>query len=160
LQTLYDGIRGVIDAARVGTDETTEELLHRTFQLLSTNYLRARFPLVYWFGQLAGFVDESFSLDRIPNRKGWGDYLKEPLHTLADVYRDAWPIDTEAQAKTLSDATLAPFGVLLGFWQQTLFKLLKKANLYVKLPVPQVLYGWEAGFGSSTPVGDQLAARM
>ena len=98
----------------------------------------------------------------MPDRvgKGFADYLKEPLHTLHGIYGDVWPLETEAQAQILSDATLAPLGVVIGFWNKTLAKLLMKAKLRVQLPVPRVLYGWEsAEQGTLTPVGDQLAAR-
>jgi hypothetical protein len=159
LQALYTAVTAVIEASSVGTQEANEELYHRCVTLLSLNYFRGRFPLLFWVGQALGFISESLEIGRMPNAPGIGAYFKEPIHTLAEMYRDAWPIETEAQAKTLSDATLAPLGVLIGFWQKTFYKLLKKANLYVELPVSEVLYGWEASTQSTTPVGDRLGNR-
>jgi hypothetical protein len=153
----------------VGGQETVEELLHRTFRLMTLHYMRVRFPILYWIGQASGFVEESFSIDRIPENVGDGfvsvgerflDFLDEPKATLRDIFGDMWPIETEAQAKLLSDATLAPLGVTLGFWNQTLAKLLKKIKVRTALPTPRVLYGWEGSKnGTLTPIGDQLAAR-
>src|SRR5262249_36920045 len=141
---------------------TAEELLHRTFRLMSLNYLRLRLPVLFWLGQAAGFIEESFSTGRIPSETGPGivQFLEHPLETLSDLYGPLWPIETEEQAKVLSDATLAPFGVLLGYWNRLIAKQLKKKKIKATLPLPRVLYGWEGSEnGTVTPVGDQLAAR-
>jgi hypothetical protein len=159
LKELYTAVTQILDASAAGSQEVQEELYHRFFRLLSLSYLRVRYPILFWIGQALGFLGESLDVDRMPNTPGISAYLKEPVHTLAEVYRGAWPIETEAQAKTLSDATLAPLGVLIGFWQKTFYKLLRKAGLYVELPVPQILYGWEAGAQSPTPVGDRIGGR-
>src|SRR5215207_3675483 len=169
LKELYAAVRAVVEAAHVGGQETVEELLHRTFRLMSLHYLRVRFPILFWLGQASGFVEESFSIDRIPDNVGDGfvsvgerflDFLDEPKATLREIFGDMWPIETEAQAKLLSDATLAPLGVTVGFWNKTLTKLLKKIKVRTSVPAPRVLYGWESSKnGSVTPIGDQLAAR-
>src|SRR5215207_5857767 len=169
LKELYAAVRGVVEAANVGGEETAEELAHRTFMLMSLHYLRVRFPILFWLGQASGFFEESFSIDRIPDRTGNGfvsvgerflEFFEDPKATLRDTFGDMWPIQTEAQAKVLSDATLAPLGVLIGFWNKTLAKLLEKKKIKAKLPVPRVLYGWEGSKnGTLTPIGDQLAAR-
>ena len=163
LKELYEAVRSIVEAASVGGDETAEELLHRTFRLMSLNYLRVRFPILFWLGQAAGFVEESFSTDRIPDAAGKGivDFLEAPFATLEALYDPLWPIDTEAQAQVLSAATLAPLGVLFGYWNRTLAALLAKIKINAELPLPRVLYGWEGSAdGTLTPVGDQLAARM
>ncbi|HET6315237.1 MAG TPA: DUF6603 domain-containing protein, partial [Chloroflexota bacterium] len=88
------------------------------------------------------------------------EFLEDPKATLRDIFGDMWPIETEEQARVLSHATLAPLGVTVGFWNQTLAKLLAKINLRTSLPAPRVLYGWESSKnGTSTPIGDQLANR-
>src|SRR5215471_6552658 len=163
LKELYEAVRAIVEAASVGGDETAEELLPRTFRLMSLNYLRVRFPMLFWLGQAAGFVEESFSTDRIPDAAGKGivDFLEAPFETLEELYDPLWPIDTEAQAQVLSAATLAPLGVLFGYWNRTLAALLAKIKINAELPLPRVLYGWEGSAdGTLTPVGDQLAARM
>jgi hypothetical protein len=162
LKELYESVRAVVEAANVGGQETAEELLHRLFRLMSLHYLRVRLPILFWLGQAFGFIEESFSTDRIPAPVGKGivDFLGSPKATLRDLYGDVWPVETEDQARVLSDATLAPFAVLIGFWNKTLAKLLKKAKLNTALPVSRVLYGWEGSKnGTLTPIGDRLAAR-
>jgi hypothetical protein len=162
LKELYEAVRAIVEAANVGGQETAEELLHRTFRLMSLNYLRVRFPILFWLGQAAGFIEESFSTDRIPDQAGKGilRFLESPRKTLKELYGPLWPIETEAQAKVLSDATLAPLGVVLGFWNNTLAKLLAMIKVNTRLPAPRVLYGWEGSKnGTLTPIGDQLAAR-
>src|SRR5262245_45324585 len=131
LKELYEAVRAVVEAASVGGEETAEELLHRLFRLMSLHYLRVRLPILFWLGQASGFIEESFSTDRIPDPVGKGilSFLGAPRQTLSELYGGVRPPETEDQAKVLSDATLAPFGVLIGFWNKTLAKLLAKIKV-------------------------------
>src|SRR3954468_19220630 len=47
LQALYTAVTAIVEASSVGTQEATEELYHRCVTLLSLNYLRGRFPLLF-----------------------------------------------------------------------------------------------------------------
>jgi len=161
LKAMYHAVRDVVDAARSGSDaqsETTDEVLHQLFRLLSLNYLRIRQPELFWLGQAAGFIEESFGSQRIPGPIGRGivDAFLNTEKYLKLIY--PWPIQTEAEAVRLSGATLAPLAVAIGFLTKRLYKRFEK--LHIEQPSHRVLYGWEpVKTGSPTPVGDALNGR-
>src|SRR6185295_19142481 len=115
--------------------------------------------LFYWFGSLFGFLQEEFTTEASPVGHDIGSFLKSPVDHLKSVYGAALPLDTEAQAELLSEATLAPMAVMLGFWNKTIYRLLNKIHLGFQLPDAQVLYGWDPADNSPTPVGDRLNHR-
>src|SRR3712207_4756313 len=112
LKAMYQAVRDVVDAARSGpnaAEATTDEVLHGLFRVLSLNYLRIRQPNLFWFGQAAGFIEESFGGGRIPGPVGRGivDALRRNTAYWDELYGDVWPIQTEADAARFSAATLA-----------------------------------------------------
>jgi hypothetical protein len=158
IKSTYEALRGYVEVLNDDSQINTE-LTYHFYRILTTNFVRTRMPLFYWFGSLFGFLQEEFTTETGPVGSSIGSFLKSPIDHLKGVYAEALPLDTEAQATLLSEATLAPLAIALGFWNKTLYKLLNLFHLGFKLPEAQVLYGWEAPDGSPTPVGDRLDAR-
>jgi hypothetical protein len=172
VRVAYETIRGLVQAASAGSDATDafiEDAVHRIFQLLSLNYLRINFPLVFWFGQAAGFVDESFASQLLPAGAKREiakqlvaafsdpiDYFKQTYH---ELYGVNWPIETADQAAALSSATFAPLATLLAIFQKKIYEDLAKAHPDFTPPELRLLYGWEPVIGAPTPTADAIAAR-
>ena len=135
------------------------ELTYAFYRILTTNFLRTRTPLFYWMFSLFGFLQEEFTGEAQPVGSAIGAFFQDPKKHLKTVYNSALPLDTEANAAVMSEATLAPLAVALGFWDITIYKLLNLVHLGFHLPDAQVLYGWDAPPGSPTPIGDRLNNR-
>jgi hypothetical protein len=158
IKSAYEALRAYVEVLNDDSQFNTE-LTYQFYRVLTTNFMRTRMPLFYWFGSLFGFLQEEFTGEAQPVGSSLGSFLQSPIDHLKTVYGDALPLETEAQAELLSEATLAPLAVALGFWNKTLYKLLNVVHLGFKLPEAQVLYGWEAPDNSPTPVGDRLSHR-
>lgn len=160
IKAIYTAISSSVEAAKTGTSEATEEIVHRLLRVMSLSYFRLRLPVAFWLGQAFGFGVEAFSSElREPVGKGIVGFVSSPGEHFARIYGDNWAPESEEQARQLSHAILAPLAVALGFWEKTLYKLLELANLGVKLPPRKVLYGWDPAPGSTTPVADRLDGR-
>jgi hypothetical protein len=120
LKAVAAAIENGIKSTQQGTDAFTDEMIHQWFRLMTVNYLRFRFPLVYWSGQLFGFIEQQFSTDVIPEPVGKAiiPFLKDPVKELKRLYTTKNGdgerfLDTEEDARVLSHATFIP---LLTFW--------------------------------------------
>ena len=115
-----------------GAIEAVKEAAHHLLNVLAFNYIRIRYPLVYWIGQPLGFIEES--------HKGIGLLLK---NVFAPLFPGSFKFNlkTEDDAKTSSNLTFLPLGVLVSFGEKLPFvkRLIKKKDM-----PDQLLYGWDS----------------
>jgi hypothetical protein len=129
LKVIADAIKGFVRAAGISSEEAIEEYSHRAFQILALNYVRMHQPGLYWTAQPFGFIEESVTTHSTakayPERfvsffKGIGDHFKEL----------GVGLETEEQAKGLSDLVFLPLALLTAILQR-----------YLK--ISDFAYGWE-----------------
>jgi hypothetical protein len=168
-----------------------EAVLHSVLGLLITNYARFNFPKLYWFAEPAlfleslatsdpivkgnsiaftnglkkvgafaldlGFRDSSAAFNKITDLVG--DLFTAPLERLGKTF----PLETEADAKRLSDFSLLPSAIALAYFESERLKnQIESPSPFSKLDtvfIADSIYGWDASPVSTTPVADQIAER-
>jgi hypothetical protein len=157
---------------------TAEELGDALLRLMSTNYIRLRFPFLYWLAQPLLLLDDAMSTGLLPepiareitlqNLAGaghdiqqlvggffinLGEFIEGPIDYLKSLPYP--PLDTEDDAQLISDIGGSALAAAIGFTRKKLVEhnVLKPEQI-------QVLYGWEPDTDSKTPVADQISGRM
>lgn len=163
----YDAIAGMVEAGIEGKaeggaagagKELAREAAGRLLSLLTLSYARLRWPRLYKWGQLLSFIEEVSStnlteqvyFDRFPELLGTGcDYVK----------RYIGPLETEADAKILSDDWFVILAGLMGWQGNEEESHGGKQFLPDFFATKNIIYGWDAAPNSTAPVADALAAR-
>ena len=141
------------------------EITHRLIDILAVDYLRLHSlttvkgrplgPLIYWFAQALGFLEEPLSAT-IPHIV-WNRFA-----TIWKGRKDrAWLLDTEEQARTLSDNVFIPLAaglVILEFFGLT-SSTSREGDGDLSTLAIEPLYGWEPAPGSATPLLDRISER-
>ncbi|MGZ4525402.1 MAG: DUF6603 domain-containing protein [Mycobacterium sp.] len=157
---------------------TAEESFDALLRLMSTNYVRLRFPFLYWLAQPLLLLDDAMSTGLLPepiareitlqNLAGaehaipqvvggffinLGEFIEGPIDYLKSLPYP--PLDTEDDAQLISDIGGSALAAAIGFTRKKLVEhnVLKPEQI-------QVLYGWEPDTDSKTPVADQISGRM
>lgn len=152
LKAIVEAVTAYIKAIDETDEEITDQFLHQFFRLLATNYIRQREPLLFWLGQLLGFLEEGFTTDTIPKPIGEGivAFIKQPIHEIRSIHGS---LQTEEDAQRWSHRIFIPATALLGHF---ITKLSEAAHI----PKPaSISYGWVPSDESVTPQGDELLAR-
>ena len=157
---------------------TAEEIFDALLRLMSTNYIRLRFPFLYWLAQPLLLLDDASSTGLLPepiareitlqNLAGaghgiqqlvggffinLGEFIEGPIDYLKSLPYP--PLDTDDDAQLISDIGGGALAAAFGFVRKKLVEhnVLKPEQI-------QVLYGWEPDTDSKTPVADQISGRM
>ena len=123
--TVLEAIRGFVDASGAGARGEVDEALRQFLSLTSTEYVRLRYPTLYFALRLAGVIE-----DRLPTAFYAGadaviskdifsnllDAVEAPFELLAKVY--STPED-DAGSTALAAASFIPLATLLAYWDQT-----------------------------------------
>ena len=122
---VVESIEAFIDAAGAGEDAVVKEVLRQFLSLTSTEYVRLRWPTVFFAAKLLGVVedrvptgfyavaDEVITTDVFDNLLA---LLEAPFDHFGRVY--STPED-DAGARALANETLLPLAILLAYWDQT-----------------------------------------
>lgn len=158
LQAGIADLKAIVEAVKAfiketgGSDEAiTEQFVHQYLRLMSINFIRQREPMLFWLGQLLGFIEDGFTTETIPKPIGEGivAFFKDPFQELGDVYGS---LQTEEDARRISHGVFIPATFLLGHFT--------KLSNYARVPKPAALtYGWVPSDNSATPQGDELLTR-
>jgi hypothetical protein len=163
---VVESIEAFLDAAGDGEDAIVKESLRQFLSLTSTEYVRLRWPTLFFVAKLLGVVE-----DRLPAGfyaaaeevittdvfKNLFALLEAPFDHFARVY--STPED-DAGARALGNSTLIPGALLLAYWDQTARQGLKILGADVEVPTHKVLQGWDTHVGTTSPVGDHLSESM
>lgn len=146
LKVIAEAVKAFIRAAGISGEEAVEEYSHRAFQILSLNYVRMHQPGLYWAAQPFGFIEESVTTHSTakayPERfvsffKGIGDHFQEL----------GVGLETEEEAKGLSDLVFLPLAVLAAILQK-------------KLKISDFAYGWEPDPTVPVALSDEVSDRI
>ncbi|MGH8718979.1 MAG: DUF6603 domain-containing protein [Burkholderiales bacterium] len=174
VRALYESIRAIIDAWEFGSDAAADEVTQRLIDLLVTNYVRQRWPKLYTWMEFARFSTEPATLYG-PGGSGaarFGSsflalirFLLAPVEVLGRLTvkgPDGAPLDTEAQARKLSDATLLHAAGLLAFATSEAARHSAREVGYDSSVNDAVafnaFYGWEPPAANLAPDAPQLSA--
>lgn len=157
IAAVFDAILAIAEAVDAGGDEAKKELGYRLLNLLLLNYVRQHHLILYKVGQLAGFIEEAgethtndqIFLERVPDLfAGIRNFFEQRFGKL----------DTADQAKIWSDnlfPIIAGLLAVLGSKEEAG----KLKGIPALLATKNVIYGWDAAPGSSTPAADELSQR-
>jgi hypothetical protein len=131
-----------------------EQNVHNFFRLMSTNYVRLRVPILFWTGQLLGFIEEGLTTNTIPVDIPSGEaivaFLKHPVAHVRKIYPS---LQTETDAQIISYLVFIPAAILLGHFIEKVSKPLHIGQ------AEAASFGWIPAEDSATPNGDQLLGR-
>jgi hypothetical protein len=182
----FDDLIAVIEVLANLKDENgrlDEAIVHGVLGLLITNWARFNLPFLYWYVEPVLFLEEIATSDPIVkgNSVAFAKGMeKVGSFTLDLLFRDSsgavkrayefiknidehFPLKTEADARRLSDYTLQPLAIALGYLEHALIKK------QIETPPPaarrdavaivDAIYGWDAAPVSTTPTADLIADR-
>lgn len=163
---VVDSIEAFIRAAGDGDDAVVKETLRQFLSLTSTEYVRLRWPTLFFVAKLLGVVE-----DRLPS----GFYAAADGVITTDVFTNLVALleapfehfdrvfstpEDDAGARALANATLIPLAILLAYWDQTARQGVKLLGADAELPPHRVLQGWDPAPGTTSPIGDHLSTSM
>ncbi len=144
-KNLYKSIKELIKGSNL---DIGSEVTHQILHVMTLNYIRVRWPFLYWIAQPLGFIEETVSIH------GSGESTWERFK---NIFKDPWhylkktSLKTEDGTRVLSDITLLPLGLTLSFWEK-LFGFID-----FDLPDRKVIYGWDIFEGESPENGPSVA---
>jgi hypothetical protein len=153
VRSFFASVRSVVQAMDIGGEATTDELTRAVIDLLATNYVRLRFPRIYFLMQVLSFAEETTSVYG-DGKRNYGRFGKGLGHVLEFVLGplDTWNLHlaAEADARRQSDRSWQVLAGLFAFWD--------------RLGADDVLYGADLApgqpdFDDPTAV-DRALARM
>lgn len=190
LEVLDDAI-DLIESISNFTDKQgklDEATAHAILGLLATNYARQHWSKLYWFAEPVLFLESIATSDPIVkgNSVAFTNGLRKIGAFLLDLFfRDSakafnkildvagspietlttnFPLETEADARRLSDFTLQPLAIALAIFESERLKAhTDSPSPFAKRDVAFIadsIYAWDASPVSTTPIADQLADRM
>ncbi len=163
---VVESIEAFLEAAGAGADGIVKESLRQFLSLTSTEYVRLRWPTVFFVAKLLGVVE-----DRLPT----GFYRAADEVITTDVFDNLLALleapfdhfdrvfstpEDDAGARALGNHTLIPLAILLAYWDQTARQGVKLLGADFELPAHKVLHGWDTHDGTTTPLGDHLSESM
>ena len=154
VRSFIAAVRSVVQAFGISGWATNDELVRALLDLLATNYVRLRYPRIYFAIQVLSFAEETTSVygDGRSNYGRFGrallrvfEFVLGPVKTWLNLH-----LADEADARHLSDRTLQVLAGLFAFWD--------------RLGADDVLYGADLApgqpdFDDPTAV-DRALARM
>jgi hypothetical protein len=159
VRALFDALRGFVEGIDTGLAATADELIQAAFDLLASNFIRVRYPKLYFWMQFIGFTfDTTSQLGEGGNTVS--RFISALLHLLhfvlfgKDFPNGSLQTDVDARSWSFPTLRLAAGGLSFAHKIDDVFKDEDGA------PVLQVLYGWDTVPGVSRTVVDQLADRM
>ncbi len=185
-----DDIIALIEAVANLTDKKgklDEAVLHTILGLMITNYARFHYPKLYWFAEPVLFLENIATSDPIvkgnsvaflnglkkigafaldlgfrDSSKAFNqivDVVTSPIETLTTNF----PLETEADARRLSDFTFQPLAIVLAIIESERLKThAESPSPFAKRDVAIIadsIYAWDASPVSTTPIADQIADR-
>ena len=155
IKAIFSALANFVAALDVEGIHDKGELTHRLIDLLLVDYLRLHYPLVYWWAQAIGFLEEPVASADLP-KLVWGRLI-----SVRDWFPGLWIMDNEAQARGFSDRFFLPIVstlVILSFLSKT--KSTRRADDGDLSSVSiEPIYGWDRAPGSSTPLADEVSER-
>jgi hypothetical protein len=153
-RAVLDALKAFINAARISNesvrnDSVRDELVHRLLNMLAFNYVRERWPLLYFIGQPFGFVEETLTSGRL-SPESIANFFK------ARTDNWDWLPDTEEEANDWSNAFFPPLIAAVA--------VIDHSYLQEKFPERFSLsatYGWDTLIDppSTTPAADRISER-
>jgi hypothetical protein len=158
LKAIVQAFRQYVGALGVSGQLSVDDATARLLEVLSLNYMRLRWPAVYWWAQPFGFIQEPLA--------GY-DGGKSQLRRIGSFFRDFRgylglnKIETEQQAKEFSDTFFIPLAVAVTFFLDSVRTLSESQSESgtIRRIVTNTVYGWEASPGSATPRADEVSNR-
>src|SRR5262245_34562481 len=121
VRSVIESVRAVVEAAGISGWATNDQLLRAAIDLLATNYVRLRFPRVYFLMQVLNFTEETTSVYG-DGRNSYGRFVTGLGHVLTFVLGplDTWNLhlQDEADALRLSNRTWQVFAGVFAFWKR------------------------------------------
>ena len=143
LEAVYDAIKAFLLSGSV--NEGIEELVYQFFNLMAVNYIRMRYPGVYWVCQVLGFIAEfpvvttkgTYGLVGLPTTaKLVGEniwkFLSHPIKFFKNLIKLLPTLETQKEAQSLSS-------IFLGL--NILFAM---AEIMIGKSSFRYLYGWDS----------------
>ena len=116
IKEIFNALANFVKALDVEGIHNIGDLAHRFIDLLLVDYLRLHYPLVYWWAQAIGFLEEPVASADLP-RLLWGRLI-----SVRDWFPGIWVMDNEADARAFSDRFFLPIAsglVILSFFSKT-----------------------------------------
>jgi len=163
IMAVVEAVRAFVDAAGAGARGEVREALRQFIALTSTEYLRLRYPHVYFAARLAGVIEDRLPkafyacADAVVSKDVFGnlvDAVEAPFELLARAY--STPVDDETSAR-LAATTFIPFATLLAYLDQVGKAGLHLLGAEAEMPKHKVLQGWDTPDGSTTPLADHVS---
>ncbi len=134
LKRTYAIINDVMES--IEDEAFTEEQADHVLKLLSTNYIRMKYPVLYWMAQPLGFFADTVTIyspgvSYLERFKSLSELL--PLDSLGEL-------QTEDQARNLSHIIFAPLSSALAFGGQKLVSQFPDDPDKIKF---DLVYGWD-----------------
>jgi hypothetical protein len=140
--SVIQGLESFISAAIAGSTGAPQgtslnEAVHAFLSISTLGYLRVRQPGAYIGLKALGLLEE-----QTIRYGGLFEFLLRTGSYLKRLYGEAWTLETEEHAKDLSDGLLFLLGVVA-----------------TSVLDAEILYGWDTGDGSPSPLADQVSDR-
>ncbi|MGH2614274.1 MAG: DUF6603 domain-containing protein, partial [Thermomicrobiales bacterium] len=174
VRALIESIVAVVKAWKFGDDAVADQVAQTLIDLLVSNYIRSRYPKLHFWMDLVRFSTEPATLYGTGGSGAarFGSSLValirfvgapfEVIGRLAVKGPDGAPLDTEAQARKLSDATLLHAAGLLAFATSEQARNSAREVGYDSNVNDAVafnaFYGWEPPANDIAPGAPQLSA--
>ena len=156
IQKVVFAVKAFIKAAGVSDEAAIDEYSHRFFELMTLNYLRLHQPGLYWAGQPFGFIEEALTTHS--TAKAYPERIVSFFKGIGDHFEAlGWKLETEEQARALSDLIFIPLSLGLPRLSGWLTGKYISKDLAREI-VSDILYGWEI-VGDEPPLADQISDR-
>lgn len=152
LKSIYEAVHSFIkpyvDQETNADEQLLEEITHRCFELMSLNYLRVNYPILYWVAQPFGIIEEKLTV------YGAGGTYPEKLTSLFKDIGNHFKsigggLDTQEEADAWMDTLSFP----------TALSLIITRHYIDNDWIPNPYYGWDPEPNSPTPQLDQVSSR-
>ncbi len=166
IMAVVEAIRAFVDAAGAGARGEVREALRQFISLTSTEYLRLRYPHVYFAARLAGVIEDRLptafyaGADAVVSKDVFSnllDAVEAPFEHLAKAYSTP---DDDNGAALLAATTFIPLATLLAYLDQVGKAGLHLLGAEAEMPKHKVLQGWDTFEGSPTPLADHISASV
>ena len=166
IMAVVEAVRAFVDASGAGARGEVREALRQFISLTSTEYLRLRYPHVYFAARLAGVIEDRLprafyaGADAVISKDVFGnllDAVEAPFEFLAKAY--STPEDDNGSA-LLAATTFIPLATLLAYLDQVGKAGLHLLGAEAEMPKHKVLQGWDTFEGSPTPLADHISASV
>jgi hypothetical protein len=166
---LIECVRAIKDAVDLGAEAATEEFVQSALDLLASNYVRERWFKLFVIMELVRFSTEPMTLYGPHGTAGQRFYgslkalIKFALGPIAALCEH--PLETEADARKLSDQTLLHLAAVFAFIGDSAREIGLDATPEDKHPF-RMFYGWDEPAGAlselerAAPIANEISQRM